>query len=682
MVRNRAEEERKMSELILELLSEEIPAFMQKSAEVAYKEIFAKHLKSNEIVFEEIEVYSGPRRITVHINGLPKLIEAKTVELKGPKINAPLQSVEGFCKSIGVDASKLKPKQVNGQEFYIYLKHVPQMDLKILLLEILPTAIKDYTWPKSMRWRNYDIAWVRPLKNILCLFDGEVLPLKYGYLEANNITYGHRFMANSEVIIRNFEDYKTKLTENYVILDRNKRQEIIWQQLQDLAQRHNVSVKEDPKLLEEVTGLVEWPVGMVGEIPEKFLKVPREALISSMRTHQKYFSTFDIQGNFASYFLFVTNLKSTGVNEVVSGNEKVLSARLSDALYFYEQDKAKGLTALGDKLKNIIFHEKLGSLQDKTLRVVQICKSLYPSDDALQNAAQTYKNDLTSEMVGEFPELQGIMGYYYALAEKQSEEVALAIRDHYKPLGPQDAVPTDIAAKLALADKLDSLICLLLAGEAPTSSGDQYGLRRLALGIIRIVLENRLAFNFENKLQEVSNIISASIKKEIDLKSLSSFIEERAKFYFKNQYDITLINAVLDLEAQGDLVVTNLKLQALHEFFEGDVGKGLCNAFKRVSNILKDKTPTGEIDNSLFVEKQEYELFAVAQIIAKVLNDNLKEQDFANALSTLSTLHDPLSNFFDNVMVNAQDPKLASNRLLLLEKIYELFGKVAKFDML
>jgi len=671
-----------MSELILELFSEEIPAFMQKNAEEAYFEIFTKHLKSNEIVFEGITVFSGPRRITVYINGLPKFIEAKTIELKGPKLNAPQQSIEGFCKSNGIDASKLQEKQINGQGFYVYLKHVPQMDLKILLLKILPVAIKDHTWPKSMRWNNYDLPWVRPLKNILCLFDNEVLPIEFGHLVANNLSFGHRFMAGNQIAVKSFEEYKLTLKENFVVLDRLERQNIIWQQLQDLAKENNVSIKEDARLLEEVTGLVEWPVGMIGKIPEKFLKVPKEALISSMRTHQKYFSCLDAQGNFAPFFLFVSNLVSIDPAEIARGNEKVLSARLSDALYFYEQDLNKGLAVLGDKLKNIIFHEKLGTIADKLGRVFKICEKLYPGDAGLLEAARIYKNDLTSEMVGEFPELQGIMGYYYALAEGHTQEVAGAIKNHYKPLGPQDSVPMGASAKLALADKLDSLICLWFAGEAPTSSGDPQGLRRLSLGIIRIILENDFSFDFKEKLPAISNIISNTLNKDFDLDSLLSFIEERAKFYFKNQYDISLINAALDLEMQGDLVITSLKLKALAEFFEREVGKDLCSAYKRASNILKDKVPQGAVDSSLFIEQAEQELFNRMQDISKDLSDNVQQQDFASALLNLAKLHSPLNTFFNDVMVNVEDLKLANNRLLLLGKITELFGKIAKFDML
>lgn len=671
-----------MSELILELFSEEIPAFMQKNAEEAYFEIFSRHLKSNEIVFKNIRVFSGPRRITVYINGLPKFIEAKTVEVKGPKLNAPSQSIEGFCKSNGIDASKLQEKQINGQAFYVYLKHVPQMDLKILLLKILPVAIKDHTWQKSMKWGGHDTLWVRPLKNILCLFDNEVLPVEFGHLIVNNLSFGHRFMAGNQITVKSFEEYKLILKENFVVLDRLERQNIIWQQLQDLAKENNVSIKEDARLLEEVTGLVEWPVGMIGKIPEKFLKVPKEALISSMRTHQKYFSCFDAQENFAPFFLFVSNLVSTHPAEIVRGNEKVLSARLSDALYFYEQDLNKGLAALGDKLKNIIFHEKLGTIADKVERVFKICEKLYPDDSGLLEAARIYKNDLTSEMVGEFPELQGIMGYYYAIAEGHTQEVAGAIKNHYKPLGPQDSVPIGASAKLALADKLDSLICLWLAGEAPTSSGDPQGLRRLALGIIRIILENDFSFDFKEKLAAISNIISTTLNENVDLDSLSSFIEERAKFYFKNSYDISLINAALDLEAQGDLVITSLKLKALAEFFQQEVGKDLCSAYKRASNILKDKVPQGAIDSGLFIEQAEQELFNCMQDISKGLSDNILKQNFASALANLARLQSPLNSFFDDVMVNVEDLKLANNRLLLLGNITELFGKIAKFDML
>ncbi|MFY9589265.1 glycine--tRNA ligase subunit beta [Rickettsia endosymbiont of Halotydeus destructor] len=668
-----------MSELLLELFSEEIPAFMQKGAEEAYLSIFTKIFEEQEI-FAKVQVFSGSRRITVHVTHLPQAILPQEIEIKGPAVEASDAAIQGFCKAHNTSKLKLSTKLINNHLYYFFVKKIAEKDTKEILPEIIVAAINRYSWPKSMYWGDYKIKWIRPLRNILCIFDGEILPLKFGHLTANNITYAHRLKDNKAITINNFAEYKSKLLENDVILERLERQEMIRIGLLEFANSHNLSLKEDERLIEEVAGLAEFPVVMIGKVPEKFLKLPKEVLISSMRTHQKYFCLFDNKGNFAPYFLFIANGKFAESELVIKGNEKVLAARLADALYFYKQDLSHTLESRLPKVERVTFHAKLGNLKQKTARLERICYYLAPQNKSLHLAAKLCKSDLVSEMVGEFPELQGIMGYYYATHEGLEEEVANAIRDHYKPQGPSDNVPTGNAALLAMADKLDSLVGLMLAGEAPSSSGDPYALRRQALGIIRIILENKLQINIIKLINFAADLYKDLSSKDNDL--INSFFEERAKFYFKNRYDSSLINAVLDLKTDNDLVNTQLKLDALQKFLANDEGKELLNVYKRVSNILGEKRIDGEIDTNIFTSKYEKELFNLITNLSDQIMNSVTNKDFTQALTLLTSLLAPVAGFFDNVLVNDEDSKIANNRLLLLQVIYSLFHKVAKFNCL
>lgn len=658
-----------MSELLLELFSEEIPAFMQKNAEEGYLNIFTKIFEENEI-FAKLQVFSGPRRITLYATHLPKVTLPKEIEIKGPSTEAPEAAINGFCKAHNVSKLELSTKLINNQLYYFYIKKVTERQIKEILPEIIIEAINKYSWAKSMFWGDYKIKWVRPLRNILCIFDGEILPLQFGHLAANNITFGHRLTDNKKLEITDFEDYKTKLIENHVILERLKREEIIKTGLLEQASAHNLTIKEDLRLVEEVAGLSEFPVILCGTIPQKFLELPKEVLTSSMRTHQKYFCLFDKSGNFAPYFLFVSNGNFSNSKLVVQGNEKVLSARLSDALYFYKQDISKNLESNLEKLGVVTFHTKLGSLKEKVERITNICKYIDPNNKDLITAAKLCKSDLISEMVGEFPELQGIMGYYYAKHEGLSEEIAAAIKDYYKPQGLSDSVPIGNAALLAFADKLDSLVGLMIAGEAPTGSGDPYALRRQALGIIRIIVENKLELNLSSLIDFSLKLYSSDKDKDL----IISFFEERAKFYFKNEYDISLINAVLDL----NLANIKFKLDALKEFLAKEDGKQLLNAYKRASNILGSQNIDGIVEPNLFSTQPEKELFEVTQKISLQIAD----KDYDETLNLLQTLLTPITNFFDNVLVNDSDTKIAKNRLLLLQDICKLFHKIAKFNRL
>lgn len=700
-----------MSELLIELFCEEIPAMMQARAETAYLDIFKKYFQEKEIVFEEIKIFTGPRRIAIFVNGVAKEIKGKFISIKGPRTDSLPVAIEGFCKSNDISKADLIVREVKGVECYFYEKEIASQPTKLALLDSLTHPILEYVWPKSMYWSDYKIKWVRPLKNILCVFDGEVIPFKLGHLTANNITFGHRFMSPKQISVKDFAGYKKDLEENFVILDREERKAIISNDIREkieiLSKKYktNYLAKDDPALLEEVAGLAEYPVVLCGRIEDRFLELPSEVLVSSMRTHQKYFSLFgqtkfSEKGEvfdttkkefFAPFFLFVSNIKSPDDNIIIKGNEKVLSARLSDSLYFYQQDLKKPLLDSLNKLDKVIFHAKLGSMKQKTARLAQLTKyitSHFQQKEA-EDAALLCKSDLVSEMVGEFPELQGIMGYYYAIAEGRDKKIAIAIRDHYKPRGSSDSIPGDpnlggdASAVLALADKIDSLCGLMLAGEKPTSSKDPYGLRRLALGIIRIILENRLEQDLKKLIEHSCDLYPKGVNSNSeDADQIISFIEDRVKNYFKEEFDLARVNAVVNCRLEPSLCSVKWKLEALNSFLDTEKGRTSLNSYKRASNILGSAELNGEINTNLLHREEEKKLLEFLKLATPKIDSLIEEKMFSESLKELAKVNNLIGNFFDNVMVMDSDAKIANNRLLLLARTKQLFNKVANFDQL
>lgn len=712
-----------MSELLIELFSEEIPAVMQARAEKSYLDIFARYFQEKEINFAGLKVFIGPRRITIYVAEIDKETKDKFFSIKGPRIDSSDAAINGFCRANNINRSELIPKDVKGQICYFYEKDIAGKPVKAILEDSLQEPIMEYVWPKSMHWSNYKIKWVRPLKNILCVLDGEVIPFKLGHLIANNITFGHRFMGLEEKIeVTDFLKYKKDLEKNFVILDREDRKarisDGIKEKIEILNKEYetNYLIKEDTVLLEEVAGLAEYPVVLCGEIEDRFLELPSEILVSSMRAHQKYCNVFwktiladnnqsfvpgSDQEKISKFFLFVSNIKSSNddknnENLVIKGNQKVLSARLSDALYFYQQDLKKPFDSTADGLSRVIFHAKLGSLKAKVERLTKLIMEdmdhsmvLSHEKRAAYEAALICKNDIISEVVGEFPNLQGIIGYYYGLKSGKSQEIAVAIRDHYKPQGPSDKVPEGAAAIVAVADKIDSLCGLMLAGERATGSGDPFGLRRLALGIIRILsLENEKDGRIEGGIHSLGilNLVNSSChryqdvvnyKKE-DENQIINFVEERYKHYLKEQgHTINQINAVIDFRKNDNLLCLRRNLLSLKDFLDSQDGEGLLNSYKRINNILSNQSPVGEIDKHLF-NNYEKDLF---EFVDNESN-SISTLNFYMSLKTIANLKPIIDSFFDNVMVMDSDAKIANNRLLLLARTKQLFNKVANFDLL
>lgn len=707
-----------MSELLIELFSEEIPAVMQARAEKSYLDIFARYFQEKEINFAGLKVFIGPRRITIYVAEIDKETKDKFVSIKGPRIDSSDEAVNGFCRANNINRSELIPKDVKGQICYFYEKDIAGKPVKAILEDSLQEPIMGYVWPKSMYWSDYKIKWVRPLKNILCVFDGEVIPFKLGHLTANNITFGHRFMNPKQITVENFAGYKKDLEENFVILDREERKarisDSIKEKIQILNKEYETSylIKEDTVLLEEVAGLAEYPVVLCGEIEDRFLELPSEILVSSMRAHQKYFNVFwktilvdnnqafvpgSDQEKISKFFLFVSNIKSSNddknnENLVIKGNQKVLSARLADALYFYQQDLKKPFDSIAEGLSRVIFHAKLGSLKAKVERVTKLIMEdmeLSHEKRVAYEAALICKNDIISEVVGEFPNLQGIIGYYYALKSGKSQEIAAAIRDHYKPQGPSDKVPEGAAAIVAVADKIDNLCGLMLAGERATGSGDPFGLRRLALGIIRILsFENEKDGGIEGGIHSLGilNLVNSSChryqgvvnyKKE-DENQIINFVEERYKHYLKEQgYTINQINAVIDFRKNDNLLCLRRNLLSLKDFLHSEDGEGLLNSYKRINNILSNQSPVGRIDKHLF-NKYEKDLFEFVDNES----ESISTSNFYTSLKTIAHLKPIIDSFFDNVMVMDSDSKIANNRLLLLVRTKQLFNQIANFDLL
>jgi len=673
-----------MSELLLELFSEEIPAMMQKKASIAYKEIFSKYFLSNKMDFDELNIYVSLRRLTLHVTGLPSSFPKTTRELKGPRISAPQAAIDGFCRSNNITQGDLSKTIIKDVECYIYEQEVPERNVKDILCESLHIPIGEYVWAKSMHWSSYEIKWIRPLQNILCIFDSETIPFEYGHLLANNKSHGHRFMSPSVFTVTNFLEYKKKLEENFVMLDANERESYIAKRLKEEVSKLNLILKEDIALLEEVTGLAEHPQILVGKIDKEFLSLPKEVLISSMRSHQKYFSLLDKGGNFAPYFLFVSNIASSDPSVIISGNEKVLSARLADALYFYNQDIKTTLSEKAEKLDKVIFHAKLGSLKDKTLRLSQIVSFIDPDNENLLKAALLCKSDIVSEMVDEFPTLQGIMGYYYAKEESLDDEIANIIRNHYKPQGISDNSPSASSALLALADKIDNLCGLILAGEKPSGSKDPFALRRQALGIIRIILENEININLTSLVKFAINEYRGQISLDKNYeKQILLFLEERLKHFFKEKYSHGLINSVCDLTINPDLVAIELKLVMLKNFLNSKEGDNLLSAYKRANNILKDaKIDDTQLDKSSFISEYEHKLHDSINSSRAKIESALDSKNYSVALQLLSDMLKPIEDFFDNVMVKDQNSVIANNRMILLCKARNVFDMIVKFEKL
>ncbi len=698
-----------MAELLLELFSEEIPARMQEAAATRLKDAVIVGLSEQGLTYKEMNVFVTPRRLALIVDGLPKTQNATKEERRGPRADAPEKALEGFLRSTGLEKEQLQVRKTDKGEFYFAVIESKAAASSEVLTKILQEVLAKFSWPKSMRWGDHAIRWVRPLHSIVCLFDGEVLPVALGHVKAGDVTSGHRFLAPKSFSVKDAKDYQKKLLEHKVMLCAKERQEKIKAEAERLARSHSANLVEDQGLLDEVTGLVEWPVPLLGRIEERFMHLPPEVLQTAMRSHQKYFSLSGKGGELAPYFITVTNIESTDHGQrIIAGNERVLRARLEDAKFFWDLDRRHGLDSRLPALKSMIFHAKLGSVYDKVERITDLAKLLamwVPHANLMQveRAAHLCKADLTTEMVGEFPELQGLMGSYYATESKEALEVAEAIRTQYSPLGPKDKVPSEpVAIAVALADKLDTLVGLFAVGEKPTGSKDPFALRRAALGVIRIILENKLRMPlhlaFEKSLarfpldvlkyaDEKEQKEKPKHKKERVIQELVDFFADRLKVLLKDQnISHDLIEAVFDGGHEDDLERLVRRARALDNFLSKEEGGELLAAYRRATNIVtaeekKDgKTYEGQPKKDLLVDEEEIALYQWFDGARLQLQQGLESEDYQKTMEILAAVRDKIDNFFDNVTVNCDNPATRKNRLLLVSQFREFLHQVADFS--
>ena len=702
-----------MPDLLLELRSEEIPARMQRKAAGDLKKMVTDGLVDAGLTYEAATEYWTPRRLTLHIRGLNARSNDVREDIKGPSTSAPEQAIAGFLRKAGLASVAEAHVHSDPKKGDFYVAHLvkPGRAAEDIIAELIPGIVRNFPWPKSMRWgaasaQPGSMRWVRPLQSILCTFGPEteepvVVDFEVDGIRSGNVTYGHRFHAPGEIVVRRFDDYVTKLEAANVVLDAERRKRIILDDAKNLAFASGLELVEDEGLLDEVSGLVEWPVVLMGEFEEAFLDIPPEVIRLTIRANQKCFVTRPqgAEEALSNRFILTSNIEAKdGGKEIAHGNGKVVRARLSDAVHFWKTDQADlpdlgTLTASAEKfgleLKKpldqrmarldhlgVTFHAKLGTQGERVTRISKLAEELAPVVGAApalaRRAAVLAKADLQTAVVGEFPELQGAMGRKYALLQGEDASVAVALEEHYRPQGPSDVVPTDpVSIAVALADKLDTLVGFWAIDEKPTGSKDPYALRRAALGVIRIIVENGIRL----KLLAVAN-------EDADL---LSFLHDRLKVYLRDKgarHD--LIDAVIS-PAEDDLLLITSRVAALGIFLDSEDGKNLLAGTKRAANILAAEEKKGtvvaeEANPDLFREDAERDLFTAINHAESEAAQAVALQDFAAAMQALSTLRAPVDTFFEAVMVNDDDAAIRANRLALLSRIRSATGQVADFS--
>jgi glycyl-tRNA synthetase beta chain len=694
-----------MPDLLLELFSEEIPARMQAKAADDLRRMVTDKLVAEGLVYEGAKAFATPRRLALTVHGIPVRQPDLKTERRGPKMGAPDAAVQGFLKATGLkslDEAKIQ-KDPKG-DFYIALIEKPGGAAIDVIAEILPVIVRTFPWPKSMRWgersaKSGSLSWVRPLHSIIATFGPEteepdVVKFSVDGIEAGQTTFGHRFMAPSAISVRRFEDYEAKLKAAKVVLDPQARKDIILEDAKELAFAQGFELVEDQVLADEVAGLVEWPVALMGSFDKEFLSIPGEVIRATIRNNQKCFVVSDLKtGKLTNKFILTANIEATdGGKTIIAGNERVIRARLSDAKFFYEADLKTKLEARLPKFDQIVFHEKLGTQAERIRRIERLAAEIAPLVGAdvekAKRAAHLAKADLLTEVVGEFPELQGLMGKYYAQAQCEDASVAAASEEHYKPQGPADRVPIDpVSVAVALADKIDTLVGFWAIDEKPTGSKDPYALRRAALGVIRLIVDNTLRLPLLN----VAKSAMAGLPEKGDAQKLPgdllSFFADRLKVQLRDQgarHD--LVDAVFSLGGQDDLLLVVRRVEALGKFLDTDDGKNLLAGTKRASNILaieekKDKrTFDGAPDAGLYKLPEEKALAGAIDQVKSEAGAAVQREDFATAMSAMAKLRPAVDAFFDKVKVNDDEPKVRENRLKLLNEIRAATRAVADFS--
>ena len=692
-----------MTDLILEFYSEEIPAGMQAPAAADLQKKVADFLKSNGIEDVALETFCAPQRLALLGRNLPVELAEQREEKKGPRVDAPEKAIEGFLKANGLTSTNgLSVREDPKGSFYILEEVIPGRNFSAALEDFVPELVRGFNWPKSMRWGDGTLRWVRPLRALLCMFNGKVLSCAVDGIEAGSTTFGHRFMAPDALKIDKADDYLSKLEQVYVIADKAKREAVILEKAEGLATAEDLVLVDDAGLLAEVAGLVEWPVPLMGQIDDAFMDVPEEVLVSVMRTHQKYLALRDKSGQLAPRFITIANIETADNGaKIIAGNERVLRARLSDARFFWDEDRKTDLSARKPDLDKVTFHAKLGTVRDKTDRIEKLVAYLadiesgFSFEDLSQNASSEVTNqaaalckaDLVTGMVYEFPELQGIMGGYYAALQLGDDKVGNAISDHYKPLGPNDVIPATSEGRLvAMADKMDTLAGFWLIDELPTGSKDPYALRRASLGIIRMLIEGGRRLNLDGFINAAMQNYPASLENSSAAEKLRLFFIERLKIYLRDKKDIRpdIVDSVLSVSVQAyrdDIYVLSLMAEALKKFLASENGTNLLAAYRRVRGILK-KSPADivRIDESLFVSDAEKVFFTA--LISLQMAEIVSVDDYTNNLESLAALREPVDIFFDHVLVQDENEKIRQNRLALINKLIIAMDSAADFSLI
>ena len=747
-----------MPDLLIELFSEEIPARMQARARDDLKKLVTDGLVEAGLTYRAAQAFSTPRRLTLALEALTAESRAVREERKGPAVGAPEKAVEGFLRSTGLTMDRLEVRDDKKGQVYFAVIEKPGRPAAEIVAEVLETTIRSFPWPKSMRWGTGTLRWVRPLHSILCILTddhgAEVVPLDIDGIASGSATRGHRFLAPDAFAVTGFDDYQAKLKRAHVILSSDDRADHIWHDATTMAFAAGLEVVEDKGLLAEVAGLVEWPVVLMGKIGEDFLGLPPEVLQTSMREHQKFFSCRNPKTGRIEGFVTVANTETSDHGAtILKGNQKVLSARLSDARFFWENDlrtvKSVGMEGMAAGLTNVTFHNKLGSQADRIARIEALAREIAPlvgaKPDLAAEAARVAKADLQSAMVGEFPELQGTMGVYYARAAGLPEAVATACKAHYQPLGPSDDVPTDpVSVAVALADKIDTLTGFWAIDEKPTGSKDPFALRRAALGVIRLVLGNGVRIGLAGLLSEhcldalldlnrreharklgeiegnyadflgatglaalKSNaFIHITAKKLIEVSDpglmvalgqfgekrasdLLAFFHDRLKVHLRDEgirHDV--IDASLAMPGNDDLTLLVRRAEALAAFLKTDDGENLLQGFKRANNILTQAEARDGVEYSFGADPKfaedpaERTLFTALDAAEGAIAPAMKAEDFATAMTAMASLRAPIDAFFEAVQVNTDNAVVRRNRLNLLSRIRQICLSVADLTKL
>ena len=682
-----------MAEFFLELFSEEIPPKLQKNARDFLLENFKQIFKEKNLKFKSSNSYSTPNRLIILFEGLDKEIKEKSEEIRGPNINAPEKALEGFLRSNQITKNEIYKKNTEKGEFYFFKKKEKTVNTFDLLEKNIPLILDKISWKKSMKWNDFEMEWGRPLKSILSIFDNKKLSFKFYHLESSDFTFVDKEFEDKKKIFKNFSSYNDYFNKRGIIIDQNYRKKLIEKQLQKISERKNVNLEINVKLLNEVVDLVDQPHILSCKFDQKFLEIPEEILIITMQHHQKYFHTFDQKGNITNEFFVVANVKDNK-GFIKIGNERVVDARLSDASFFWEKNKSQNLIKQISKLKSINYFEGLGSYFDKVQRMRKlgalISDEMLISKEKIELLTSICKIDLISDIVNEFPELQGVIGGYFASSQGFDKDISLAISEHYLPTGLESKVPKKpFSTALALTDKIDTLVGFFGVNQKPTSSKDPYALRRSALGIIRLILENKKEFKITDLIKYSISLYrdqGFNFPNEKVQEELSTFLTERLKFYMKQKdirYDI--VEASINSFSIDQASQMYSKALVLNRVIIKDIGNDIILSYKRASNILENELKNKDLDLSnttdpgIFKNEYEKNLYKKIHELRKYFTSINKDEDYYVTLGNLANAKPTISDFFDNVIVNDEDHTIKKNRLELLQMLCKTFDNYINF---